>query len=334
MKNPVPPQMVAVFVNPENGHLFTKKVDVPVPQKGEVLIKMMAATINPSDLAKIREIAASEAADFIPGVEGCGTVVAAGKGLLPRFFMGRRVACSAKYKTSGTWAEYMVTPAGSCFPVGKSISGEQAAMAIVNPMTALAFLDFARKNNHQAIVNTAATSALGKMIASLSKKHHIKVLNIVRNDEGVKELKKQKNDYVLNSTETDFPIKLKEWCEKMHATLMLDAVGGELVNQVLEYLPANSTIILYGNLSQKKIEFSPTQLVRENKKIIGFYLGHWIAENGMMKTVINLLKVNNLLKRGMETTVQAVFSLDDIQQAVELYEKNMSKGKVLLKAGH
>ncbi len=123
MKNPVPSQMTAVFVNAGNGQLFTKKVDVPIPGKGEVLVKMCAAPINPSDLAKIREIPADEIADFIPGNEGCGTVVAAGNGILPRIFLGKRVACSAKYTTSGTWAEYMVTPAGSCFPMGKSISG-------------------------------------------------------------------------------------------------------------------------------------------------------------------------------------------------------------------
>jgi NADPH2:quinone reductase len=333
MKNPIPAQMTAVFVNPENGNLFTKKVDVPILQKGEVLIKMLAAPINPSDLAKVREIKAEETPGFIPGIEGCGIVVAAGKGLLPRLFMGKRVACSAKYETSGTWAEYMVTPAGSCFPIGKSISNEQAAMAIVNPMTALAFLDFARKNKHHAIVNTAAAGALGKMITSLFEKHHIKVLNIVRNHEGLKALMKQKNDFVLNSNETDFPVKLKDWCNKMNATLMLDAVGGELVNQVIDFLPSNSTIMLYGNLSQKKIEFLPIQLLRENKKIIGFYLGHWITENGITKTIFNLMKVNKLLRKGMETPVQAVFSLDNVQQAVEVYEENMSKGKVLLKAG-
>jgi NADPH:quinone reductase-like Zn-dependent oxidoreductase len=333
MKNPVPSQMTAVFVNAENGKLFTKKVDVPLPRKGEVLIKMLAAPVNPSDLAKIREISSDEAVNFIPGVEGCGTVVAAGAGILPRIFMGKRVACSSKYMNSGTWAEYMVTPAGSCFPIGKSISDEQAAMTIVNPMTALAFLDFARKNHHKAVVNTAAAGALGKMVAALFAKHKIKVLNIVRNDEGVKAIGKQKNNTVLNSTAPEFPEKFKEWCEKNNATLMLDAVGGELVNRVITLLPARSTIMLYGNLSQVKIEFLPTQLLRENKKIVGFFLGHWIHENGLMKTVFNLIKAKNLLKNDVETQVQAVFDLENIQQAVELYEKNMSQGKVLLKSG-
>ena len=333
MKNPVPQKMTAVFINPENGNLFTKEVDVPIPQKGEVLIKMMAAPINPSDLAKAREITAEEAADFIPGIEGCGTVVAAGKGLMPRLFMGKRVACSSKYKTSGTWAEFMVTPAGSCFPVGKKISSEQAAMTIVNPMTALAFLDYTLRNKHKAVVLTAAASALAKMAVSLFGKHGIKVLSIVRSEESVMELKKLNQQHSLNSSEPDFQIKFRDWCSVENATLMFDAVGGEMVNQLLDQLPARSTIILYGSLSQQKVEFLPPQLVRENKKIIGFFLGLWIHEQGMIKTILNLRKVNKMLRQGMETRVQAVFSLDDIQQAVELYEKNMGKGKVLLKAG-
>ena len=331
MKNTIPGEMTAVLVDPEDGHLYTKKVEVPVPKEGEVLVKMLAAPINPSDLAKIREVRAEDTGDFIPGIEGCGIVVASGKGLLPRLFMGKRVACSSKYTTSGTWAEYMVTKAGSCFPVGKAISDEQASMTLVNPMTALAFLNYARKNRHQAVVNTAASGALGKMIATLLKKHHIDVLNIVRSEEALHDLKKQGTRHVLNSAEPDFPVKLKEWCEKMHAGLVLDAVGGAWINSVLDYLPVNSTILLYGNLSQEKVHFLPIQLLRESKKMVGFFLGHWVEEQGMFKTILNLRKVNGLLKGGMETRVQAVLPLQEIQKAVEMYEGNMSGGKVLLK---
>ncbi len=330
LKNPVPAQMTAVFINPDSGKLFTRRVDVPVPGKGEVLIKMTAAPVNPSDLAKVRETGAVEAVDFIPGIEGCGIVVAAGKGILPGFFLGKRVACSSKHKTSGTWAEYMVTPAGHCFPLSKKIPDEQAAMMLVNPMTALAFLDIARKGKHKAVILSAAASALGKMISILFEKHHIDVLNIVRSDDAVSELQKRGCRHILKSTEDDFPEKVKGWCAEMKAKLMFDAVGGELVNPLLDYLPVGSTIILFGNLSQQKIEFLPTQLVRENKKMIGFFLGHWIEENGMLKAALNLVKVNRLLKNGMESKVQAVFTLDDIQKAVEIYEGNMGGGKVIV----
>jgi len=204
-------------------------------------------------------------------------------------------------------------------------------MTIVNPMTALAFLDDALKNKHKSVAFTAAGSALGKMIAALFEKNQIKVLNIVRNEASLKTLKEEGRKYVLNSAEKDFQLKFKEWCFENKATLLLDAVGGEMLNSLLPVLPASSTVLLYGNLSQQKIEFLPTELLRANKKIVGFFLGHWIEENGMLKTVRNLFKVNSLLKNGMETKVQATFPITEIQGAVDLYEKNMSLGKVLLK---
>ena len=122
MKNQLPQKMTAVFIDQETEKLFTKLVDIPKPGKGEVLIKLLAAPINPSDLAKVREISAEESSIFIPGIEGCGRVVAAGKGILPPLFLGKRVAFFAKYPNSGSWAEYVLTTAGSCFPVSKSIS--------------------------------------------------------------------------------------------------------------------------------------------------------------------------------------------------------------------
>jgi NADPH2:quinone reductase len=330
MKTTPPSKMAAVFVNPVDGKLFTKMVDVPAPGKGEVLVRMHAAPINPSDLAKIRELTPAEAEAFIPGIEGCGTVVAAGKGILPRIMLGKRVACSSKHSSSGTWAEYMVTSAGSCFPVSKKIPDEQAAMMLVNPMTALAFLGISRKGRHTSVVFTAATSALGKMTIPLLLQQNIKVLSIVRNEAGVEELEKINPGNVLNSSDQDFQLKFKEWCTRMDTRLMFDAIGGEMINPLLGLIPARSIILLYGNLSKTKVEFMPPKLVRDNKKIIGFFLAHHIHGQGLIKTILNLRQINKLLKQGMETKVHARFSLNDIQQAVELYEGNMGKGKVLL----
>ncbi len=331
MNDTIPDRMNAVFTNPGNGQLLTRQVDVPKPRKGEVLIKMICAPVNPSDLARIKEITTEEAGDFIPGIEGCGTVVAAGPGILPRIFLGKRVACSSQYKTSGTWAEYMVTTAGSCFPVSKSIPDEQAAMMLVNPMTALAFLDYARKNRHKAVVMTAAASALANMAALLFAQHGIKVLNIVRSLASAEELQKTGRQHILSSSEPDFTVKFREWCRVHDARLMFDAVGGDMVNQLLDEMPPGSAIVLYGNLSGQKVEFLPPQLVRESKQLVGFFLGHWIHGQGMINTIFHLRKVNELLKKGMESRVQGVFSLDKVQEAVEAYEGNMGKGKVMIR---
>ena len=171
-KNFIPATMKAVFLEKHEGRLIIKEVKTPVPGPGEVIVKMNAAPVNPSDLARIRNAHKNhDLATFIPGLEGSGTVVAAGKGILPNLWKGKRVSCSAEYPESGTWAEYVVTKAGKCFPLGRKVSDEQGSMSLVNPLTALAFFEMAKQNKHKAIINNAAASALGRMVEMLGEKH-------------------------------------------------------------------------------------------------------------------------------------------------------------------
>jgi len=326
----IPGKMLSVSFDPEKDRLTTKEVDVPRTAKGEVLIKVHASPVNPTDLAKIKEMKPDEETDLIPGTEGSGRVVATGKGIFPRFFKGKRVAFAAKHHYSGAWAEYVVTPAGSCFPISKKVSDEQASMAIVNPMTALAFLDYARKYKQAAVVSTVAGGALGKMVSGILEKKGIRVLNIVRSEKSMRELREGGAREILSSETDDFAEKLGGWCLDNKAGLILDAIGGEFVNRVIGHLPPNTVILLYGNLSQKQVEFMPQQLLRKHNGIVGFFLGEWVARQGMLKTIRRLMKVNRLLKHGMETKVQATFSLQDINKAIEVYEKDMSGGKVIL----
>jgi NADPH:quinone reductase-like Zn-dependent oxidoreductase len=329
----LPGDMTVVTLTGEERRLKTKKANVPEPGKGEVLVKISAAPVNPSDLARIRNVPFSELDSFIPGLEGSGRVVAAGGGILPKLLMGRRVACSAKHASSGTWAEYMVTGAGSCFPVGRKITDEQASMVIVNPMTALAFIYYARQNNHRAIINTAAASALGKMVELLGEKYRIPVINVVRRDEKQRELAGEGRKYVLNSSDDEFPAKLNSLAQELGATLLFDAVGGSPAETMIDAMPDGSTYVLYGTLSGEKLQVTPSQLINHDKRVTGFYLGNWVAENGMLKTLRNLTRVNSLIRDGMTTRIQGRFGLDDVQKAVDQYLENMSGGKVLLVPG-
>ena len=134
----IPDKMRAVLI-----HEFRSKTEVgdaPVlrPGRGQVLIRIAAAPINPSDLAFLKGgYGSPKNFPLIPGFEGSGTVVAAGSGFLPRFLLGKRVACATNGAFGGTWAEYLLTPASSCVPLPRHLSFEQGEMAIVNPMTAV-----------------------------------------------------------------------------------------------------------------------------------------------------------------------------------------------------
>jgi len=167
--------MNAVHFDPAAAALVVRKIPVPRPARGEVLIRMAAAPINPSDLRYLSASSSTAPAPIVPGLEGSGTVVAAGAGLIPRLLVGRRVAFASA--RGGTWAEYAVATATRCIPLRKHVSLEQGASLIVNPLTAIAFFDMVTRGGHRAIVNNAAASALGRMILRLGRSSGVTVIN-------------------------------------------------------------------------------------------------------------------------------------------------------------
>ena len=334
MKQNIPEMMLAVFLTEEGEQLATRRVPVPRPGPGEVLVKIAATPINPSDLARIRNVTEpSERLAFIPGIEGSGTVVDRGPGLLPRLWLGKRVACSSSHGTSGAWAEYMITKAMSCVPLPVGISDEQGAMMLVNPLTAVAFFDIARRKRHKAIINTAAASSLGSIIELLGKKHHITVVHIVRNKKQRDLLVNRGAEYVLDSSDIDFTDDLYSLSHELQASLVLDAIGGGLTRQIMLAVPYGSSVLIYGNLSGEQPEIDYKSIILDNKKVSGFYLGNWLKERGMLTTVRSILQVRQLLQSEIAVPVQERFPLDKAQQAVDTYLGNMTAGKVLLIPG-
>src|SRR5438874_4644546 len=112
---------------------------VPRPGNGQVLVRVAAAPVNPSDLSFLRgTYGHTKRLPVVPGFEGSGEVVAAGGGLLARLLLGRRVACAAPPDGDGTWAEFMLAEASYCIPLRKATDTEHAATMIVNPFTAWA----------------------------------------------------------------------------------------------------------------------------------------------------------------------------------------------------
>jgi NADPH:quinone reductase len=332
-ENPlIPDKMRAVFLEKAEGQLIVRDTIVPKPGPGEVLVKLSAAPVNPSDIAMIRQIGKStEAETFIPGLEGSGRVVASGKGLLPGIWMGKRVACSSHYHTSGTWAEYMVTRAGMCFPLNKNVDDEQGSMSLVNPLTAIEFIEMARRYKHKALINNAAASALGRMVELLGRKNHIPVINIVRSRKNADHLLSLGSEYVLDSSDPSFISDLSRLSNDLEATLYFDSIPSPDLRLIAEVLPKGSRIIIYGNLTQAgQINFNPRSLIDNDITISGFYLGGRTRANGMIRNILNLIEVGKLLSNDMKISIACRFRLEKAQEAVNFYLNNMSAGKILL----
>lgn len=332
----IPKTMKAVLLTKEGAKPEISTISVPQPGPGEVLVKMFASPINPSDLAFLAGgYGIKKAFPVVPGFEGSGTVVASGKGILPKLWLGKNVACAASQKYNGCWAEYMVTSAGSCVPLAKNVSLKIGTMMFVNPMTALAFFDLYEKNTHsakkqQGIINTAAASALGKMIIKLGKQKGIPVISVVRREEQVEMLKAEGAENIVNSSDPDFENRLHELAHRHNATIIFDAVGGELVQKLLDAAPKGSKLFIYGRLAAEPCEINPAELIFTGNQIQGFWLTGWLHQKNMVQIFLNTRKIQSLIGNELGTAVHKIFSPEHIAEAIETYKNNMSRGKVLI----
>jgi NADPH:quinone reductase-like Zn-dependent oxidoreductase len=323
--------MKAIVQDEPGGILHIKDIPIPEPGDGEVLVKMNFSPLNPSDLSFLQgSYAGSPDYPVVPGLEGSGMVVKSGKGLIARSREGKRVACTTTAHSSGTWAEYMVTSAYRTIVLDKNIDDEQGSMLLVNPLTAVAFIEIALKYKHKAIVNNAAASSLGKMLLDLCRKNNIKLINIVAREAQYDSLKKLGAENVLVSSSPGFENNLASLSAKLDARLFFDAVGGEQTGIMLRTSPPGSMIMIYAKLSENNISLDPRLLLQEDKKISGFYLGNYISGKSILGNLRLIGKARRLLSGDFRIRVSAKYPLEKIDEALEYYRNNMSAGKVLI----
>jgi NADPH2:quinone reductase len=307
--------------------------ELPVPKlkHGQVLVQIASSPINPSDLVFLRNLyGIKKPAPVVPGFEGAGVVTASNAGHYGRWLIGKRVSCHAPEDGNGTWAEFMAVDAKSVIPLIKSVTLEQGASLMVNPLTAWVLLKRAKQERHHGFVQTAASSALGVMMARLARRWNLTAINIVRRREQVERLKHDGAVHVLDSSAEGFEEQLRVLCHKHHVRLAFDAVGGELTKQVTSVMPRGSKIVVYGALSGENCQMSPNSLIFEGKSMEGFWVTEWIKTIGFISKLRMANDVQKLLTSDLSTHVQARFPLDRVKEALSLYKEKRSAGKVLL----
>ncbi len=237
-----------IFSTLADGKLTVEVADTsfPDPTGNQVLVRMEAAPINPSDLAILTGPADLENAEYssgrfiatmpepfnsaqkarhgqrLPvGNEGAGTVVAAGDNEAAQALIGQRVACVP----GNAFSEYCIADAAMCLPLG-DISSVDGASAFVNPMTALGFVETARMEGQNAIIHTAAASNLGQMLVKICQEDDIALINIVRKKDHVKLLSDLGATHIVNSADDDFFDQLRAAIAATDAYFGFDPIGG------------------------------------------------------------------------------------------------------------
>lgn len=284
--------------------LITK--DFEAPTANQVLIKMEAAPINPSDLAILTSGADLQNAEYSKGKfvadmpepffsaqkarhgialpagnEGAGTVVAAGEGEAAQALVGQRVAIPSGM----AYSDYCLFDAAMCLPLG-DVSSIDGASSFVNPMTALGFVETAKMEGQNAILHTAAASNLGQMLIKICQEDSIPLVNIVRKSEHVELLSSLGAEHVVNSSDDNFFKQLTSAIDATDAYFGFDPIGGgqatDTCFKAMEYVAVKkmTEYSRYGSDQQKKmyiygrLDLSPTVLTPGYG--FGFTLSGWL----------------------------------------------------------
>ena len=302
--------------------LAIEEVSFPEPTGTQVLVQMEAAPINPSDLAILTGAADFENAQYAPGKvvakmpepfnsaqksrhgqklpagnEGAGTVVATGDSEMAKALMGKRVACVP----GNAFSQYAIADAALCLPLGDH-SAEEGASSFVNPMTALGFVENAKRDGQSAILHTVGASNLGQMLNRICQEDGIELVNIVRKDEQADLLKSQGAAHVVNSSSDDFMSQLRDAIDATDAFYGFDPIGGGqmvdscfkameqvAVSKMTEYSRYGSNqakrMFIYGRL-----DFGPTTLTPSYG--FGWTLSGWLLtpflQSAGMETVMRM----------------------------------------------
>ncbi len=298
--------------------LFLETVAVPEPGPGEVVVRVEAAPINPSDLglllagADVTAAVAGGSADRpvvtaplpdaamramkarvgIPmpvGNEGAGTVVAAGSSAAARALLGKTVAVAG----GAMYAQYRCADASMCLELPDGTAAVDGASSFVNPMTVLGMVETMRLENHSGLVHTAAASNLGRMLNRLCIQKQIPLVNIVRRPEQEELLRSAGANYVCSSASPAFTDDLTAALQATSATLAFDATGGgKLASQILTCMEAAATADAgsysrYGSNVHKQVyiygslDRGPTELTRNFG--MAWAVGGWLLTPFLQK---------------------------------------------------
>lgn len=310
--------------------LKLEKRNIPELKPDEVLVKMEGAPCNPSDIAFLRGgYNIVKTVPAVPGFEGAGEVVKTGIEASELF--GKRVSCFIQSEHDGTWAEFFIARKHNCFVLDDILPADQAACFAINPMTAWALFELIEKSDTKALVQNAASGQVGRFIQFFADKNGIDVINIVRKETQVEQLKNDSSGIVLNSSSTGFQEQLQEVCKTFQPTMALDAVGGEMTATLLNSLPTKGQVVVYGGLSGERIAgIDPMGIIFKGKKLLGFNLNDWLERNSYEDVQSIAKKLQHLFIRGeLRTSVQGSFPLDQAVAGIRTYIKSMSAGKII-----
>ncbi len=298
------------------------------PGAGQVLIEVLAAPINPSDVLTLTgEYGILPPLPAVAGMEGVGKVVQLGDGV-DNLTVGQRVLL---FGTGGTWTTHLHASAKQLVPLPGGVDAQQQAMMTVNPPTSLLLLsEFVDLQPGDWVIQNAANSAVGGYLIQIARKRGIRTVNIVRRESVVQALLDVGGDVVLVDGK-DLRKRIKEATGGGRIRLGVDAIGGAATERLAGSIVNGGMIVNYGLLSGEPCQLSGASLVFRDLTLRGFWLAKWYGDASAGERAAVFAELGQMLAEGsLSARVQASYSIDQIKTAVAVAAAGGRDGKILI----
>jgi len=317
VRGPVPQDVIEVV-----------EFETPTPAEGEVLLEMLAAPINPSDVLTLTgHYGILPPLPAFAGNEGVGKVVTHGAGVSSPA-IGQTVLLPLG---CGTWSTHITANANSLVALPNDADPQQLAMIAINPPTASLILsEFVDLQPGEWVIQNAANSAVGYYLIQLAKKRGLKTVNIVRRASLIEPLKAAGADVVL--VDDDNLVKeIAEATDHARIRLGVDAVGGIATAKLGDALSPEATLVNYGMMSGKPCSLSAAVLIFKDITVRGFWLAKWFeaaSQEEKSKLYGNLTRL--IVTGELKAPVHATYKVKDVKEAVVAAVMGERDGKILL----
>ncbi len=302
--------------------------EAPEPQAGEVLLEVLAAPINPSDVLTLTgEYGILPPLPAVGGNEGVGRVLQLGEGVRTPA-AGQTVLLPTG---AGTWCTHMIAAADGLLPLPNEADPLQLAMMKVNPPTAsLLLTEFVNLKAGDWVIQNVANSGVGSYVIQLAKLRGLKTVNIVRRESVASEVAELGADVVLVDG-SDLAARVADATGQANIQLAIDAVGGEATNRLVDCIGEGGTLVNYGMMSGEACVISPAAFIFRDITLRGFWLSKWIQNASRTKQKAVFGEVATLIAQGkLHTNVAATYDISQIKEAVAAAHAGGRNGKIML----
>ena len=295
------------------------------PDDGSVLVRILAAPINPADLNTIEgTYGVKPSLPATPGIEGYGVVEASNSA---NFDEGDAVIF---LRRASTWASHTMVPDTSLFKLPPGIDGQQAAMLKVNPATAWRLLTgFVKLEKGEWIVQNVGNSAVGRCVIQLARDLGIQTISFVRRPEVIEELHALGADHVFLDDEVGLSAA-RDVLGGATAALSFNAVGGESALRLMKLLRVSGVHITYGAMSRKPLTIPNGLLIFRDIQTRGLWVSRWI-ENAPREEVSAVYEdlAARVLAGKLIQPIDSTYPLEEFQAALARLDAPDREGKVL-----